>query len=502
MRTLISLDRVLGCVLLLGGLQACVAPPTDDDAADDDASASDDDSTAVDPVTLSGTVFALNSNTGEECSAVEYARVGGRIIVYVTSDGSDISSPLGKQVLTGPGAWSIDFEPPVGTVYVVAIADNGDTIITAADALREHASNPITPGTADLGDVDVTFEFDVPLVPGDPGYSPGGGGGGGGDDDSERTTISGEVVLVGLDEHAVMVVADSADFTQGPWDHDNLSSGPGEYSVAVANSRGSTSLLAYLDSDDNGMFEPSDTLGTPAANPYLLGLGDREGITIAIPTVGVVAPQPAGYTSIFGTVIYEDWSGGAIELYASAGSPAGLVYAHATLMAPGNFALRVPPNTANIVVWGIADHDGDTVLNPEVDDFDDQGPFSLGTLPLTDVQLDLHNAPRPGTIAGIVSWDQPIGVDDRLFVALFPTGNFAMAPTYVLVYDDPTGAQPFAFDTVPPGTWWVGTHLDVGGNNPTELGPEDPTANTYGGLQIQDGEDYLDVYLELAIFIP
>jgi hypothetical protein len=527
-----------GLALSLVALVSTGCPPIgDDDAADDDdASGDDDDSTATDPVTLSGTVTAISSRTGVACTEAEYNSVAGRIVVYVVGDPTDLSNPLGKQVLPGPGAWSIDFAPPVGTVYVIAVVDDGNTIITPSDMLREYPSNPVTPGTEDAPGLDVAFDLYIPPVPGDPNYSPppldSDGDGipdsvegcdvdldndglpncldldsdGDGIPDSEEgyegdydTMISGETVLVNVSPSPIMVTAWNGDFTQGPWTFDLLDQGPGAYSITLANYFGSTSLLAYLDSDGNGMFEPSDTLGTPASNPYLLGLGDRENVTIAIPTVGTVAPGPAAYTSIYGTVFYEDWAGGSIDVYASQGGPGGLVYAHAVLLSPGNFALRVPPNTPNIVVWGIADHNGDSILDPEVDDFDDQGPFSLGSLPLTGVDLDLHNEPRPGSIGGIVTWDQPIGPDDKLFVALFPTGNFAMAPSEVLIFEDPTGAQPFLFQDVPIGTWWVGTHLDVGGNNFTDLGPEDPTANTTAGMVIQDGEDYLNLVMELTI---
>jgi len=495
------LRRLLLLAALATLLTASECVPVDDDDAtsddddvadDDDDDATDDDDVVVGDTEICGEVIAVDRDTGLELEASDYAARAGGLIVYALPDGSDLSDVLGKSTMTGPGEYCITINGYVGPVDVVAVVDeDGNHFIDSHDTAREHAFNPLAAAGNPIGDVDVVVDL----------YDDSLNGGGGGDDDDNggcaSTLLSGNVVLDGLPEGTIAVSTNAADLSTGPWSFETQpASGP--FSVSECNWNGSTSLLGYLDNDANGYFEPSDPIGEANINPITLGIGDVSGATITIPSSDVDAPAPPAYVAITGTVTYPAFSTGDILVRATHVTTDGYLFSQVTLAAPGAFALLAPANQTGVLVWAVLDADGDGEADPAVDPSDSAGPLD-SDMGVSGINLELGPS-APGTVTGDITYSGPLNPGDVLHVALFNSADYTPAdgpPAGFAEVLNPAFPYTYSF-TVSSGTYWVGAYLDVGGDDPSSAGPEDPENQVGPVLLAPGGAEAADVAIPSA----
>ena len=547
--------RLLGLLALLFALAAtslvgCPLPEQDDDdtpADDDDATAADDDDATGDDddstepplpdVTLSGEVIAVDRDTGIALTTEQYEQTAGFILLYVLLDPSDLEAPLAKITMAEPSPWSITLPANFGSVYVLAIADDGDRIIGTSDMLREHTMNPRLVGTADMQDLDVIFD-----MPGDgsgwggPGWGGGGSGGGGdggggsggggdgggggsggggdggggsggggsggggsggggsggggsGGTNSTCTTIAGDANLFGLPDGEIAVTSNSVALTEGPWNYQILP-GPGEFSLCVANTRGATALLGIHDTDGNWMFEPSDERGEADANPIAVGGADLAGVQIDIPgatggATGSSFPTPFSYIDITGSVTHATYAGGDILVFASIGGPSGIQYYTATLAAPGPFSLRAPPNTNNVILWAVADENANGLYEFDVEPSAASPPFSTGAIALSGFQLDLVD-PLDNSISGAISYTGAVDPGDSLMMGLHDDPMGQGAPIATIEVLSPTFPVSYFFDELAAGPYYVTAFLDVGSDSGGAVSSSEPWA-MYGPVTLSGG---------------
>ena len=517
---------VLSLLLLGVDCEDCDDWNDDDDASDDDDvvpddddATDDDDVTPPEPFVVSGEVVALDRDTGVVLTLAEYNARSGGIIVYAVPDADDISVIHDKDTLIdGPG----DFEIPldvVGPFHMVAIADSDKNFfITDADILREYAFNPLAGAGQDIEDVVVYI--DIPMPQGDdddddddtgPGDDDDDGGPGDDDDDDDddtgpgddddawvcvNTVLAGEVTIFDLPEEMVGVSTNTVDLASGPLEWMTRDgSGPWDFLLPC---EGDRALLAYLDADANMFFEPSDPIGVAEGNPFVLGIGDVYNIQIDIPAQEEVEiPAPISYVPILGTVAYGGFTTGDILVHASYVTTDGYLFSMATLAAPGGFSIIAPGDTDNVLVWAVLDADGDGAYDLSSDPFDYHGPVNTGT-GLSGIFLDLGEVPL-GSISGTVTYPASVSAGDELHVGLFDTATYDPAsgpPLQSVVV--PAGGFPFAYDftDLEPDTYWVGAYLDLGGDDPTDAGPEDPEAQV-GPLLLAPGEDMTNIEVPL-----
>ncbi len=301
------------------------------------------------------------------------------------------------------------------------------------------------------------------------------------------TTFSGTVVLNGLVDAEIAITANNEDGTVGPIEFTFIPAA-GPWTLNVANNRPETHLLGYHDTDNNGLFEASDSLGEPVGNPFLLGVGDVPGLLVEIPSGSSAIPEPPIYVGVQGTVSMDDFPGGTIRLFASAGSTEGVVFSYATLSTPGPFALSAPIDAGTVLVWAVLDEESDGLWDLTLDPFDSHGPFSLPPSGIGGIALDL-GPPMPNAIGGSVYYSGAVAPEDILFVALFDNGNFAGQPTHVERVTAPVFPVSYMFTTVADGVWYPSVLLDIGGESEGGVtGPEDLSAIFGASVNVSGGE--------------
>ena len=445
----------------------------DDDIADDD----DDDSEPGD-LTLSGTVIAVDQDSGVELTSVEYSERGGPLIVYLTTDPANVSNPLAKFTMQEPGSWQTTMDGDGTEIFVVVIADsNNNRIIDQNDMLREYVNNPQTVLDEDLEGLDVIL--DLPSIGGGGDDDDNGGNGdddddngGNGDDDDDTngnggddddgdscTTIEGDTVLLEGVDGEIVITANSADLGVGPFDMVYLNSA-GPYTTCIQNSREYTSLVAIHDSDGNGFFEPSDAVGVALLNPIALGIGDISGVTIEIPAaVPITLPTPPAYVYLEGDVVYPGYTTGDITVYASVGAN---VYSSTTTPGLGGFSLRSPPNTDDVRVWAVVDQDGNGSPNPV---YEPSGQTFIDTLTF-DVQGLFINVEDPldNSISGTVTWGGLVSPGDSLQIALHDDPGGEGTPVESITITNPVFPQAYSVPALLDGTYYVTGYLDIGGD--------------------------------------
>ena len=483
---------LLGLGMLLTAAECIPVGDDDDDATgddddDDDAAGDDDDTVASTETTISGEVVAVDRATGLELLPSVYEARAGGLIVYALPDADDLSEIYGKATMTGPGEYSITVTGVIGPVDIVVVADEDNNhFIDSGDVARGYAFNPLAADGSDLEDVDLVID----LAP-----RPGGGGPGGGG--CPATEIAGTVVLDGLPDGAIGISTNNAALTAGPW-HETSTAGAGPYAIAECTDRGETALLGFLDQDGNGYFEPSDPLGGAAANPVQLGLGNVSGITITIPDDTIDAPAPPAYVGITGTVAYDSFTTGDILVNATHVTTDGYLFSQVTLAAPGAFSLLAPANQTGVLVWAVLDEDGDGEADPAVDASDAEGPLDSGN-GASGIALELGPA-APGSVSGTIDFAGAVSPGDTLHLAVFDTDNYEPSDGPPAAFEDVLNpAFPYAYDIsgLTSGTYWIGAYLDVGGDDPTEAGAEDPE-DQIGPVLLAPGtaEGSLDLLLE------
>jgi len=458
----------------------------DDDVADDDDAADDDDTVAASSTTVSGEVIAVDRATGLELDGETYSARAGGMIVYVLPDANDLSEIFGKETMTGPGEYSITITGYVGPVDVVVVADEDyNHFIDSGDVSRGYAFNPLAAAGSDLEDVDLVID----LAPHVGGGGPGGGG-------CDVTGISGTVVLDGLPDGAIGISTNNASLTAGPW-HQTTIGGAGPYAIAECTANHETAVLGFLDEDANGYFEPSDPLGGAAANPVQLGLGDVSGITITIPDDTIDAPAPPAYVSMTGTVSYPAFSTGDILVRATHITTDGYLFSQVTLAAPGAFALLAPANQTGVLVWAVLDEDGDGEADPTIAPSDAAGPMDSGS-GVSGLDLELGPAAL-GNLNGTITYAGGVAPGDVLHIAVFATAEYDPAdgpPVAFAEVLNPSFPYDYSMTSLPSGTYWVGSYLDVGGDDPSSAGEEDPEDQAGPVLLAPGSAETADLELE------
>ena len=475
------LRKLLIASLVLAFLTASECFPTDDDdvADDDDVVADDDDASDDDDFTppvdtlISGEVIAIDRDTNVELSRYQYNARAGGIILYVLPDAGNLGTIFAKVTMDGPGTYEVLLQDYVGPFDVVAVADEDKNhFIDSSDVAREFAYNPLAAAGAPIEEVNVYIDLLPPWSGGD-------------DDDDDNggcqvTELDGDVVIeeseVSNPGNSVAVTTNSASLAAGPWDW-TTRLGAGPWSIAECDWRGSTALRGYLDDDGNGYYEPADPIGAATGNPFVLGIGDVSGIQVPIPTAGLVdIPAPPTYVALTGTVTYGAFTTGDILVHATHVTTDGQLFSSAVLAAPGAFSVIAPANTADVLVWAVLDENGDGLFDVASDPFASVGPMDSGT-GVSGIQLDLGAAPS-ATISGVVLWDGPVAAIDVLRMGVFdtPTNDGGGPPSVLPIAEaNVTFPYEFSFSGVAPGTYWVGTYLDVGADSPDGAGDEDPS---------------------------
>ena len=454
----------------------------DDVSANDDDAADDDDSVVVEPITISGSVLAVDRETGVILSDEEFGDRATVIVIYVLPDPSDLSVVSAKVILEGPGDWELEIAGDAGPQHVLAIADfDRDYIIGPRDVLREYAFNPVTVNGGDLEGIDIILDV---------GTHSGGGPA------PDRLPIDGEIELVNLPEGNVVVATYDTDWW-GPIGPRTHLEGSGPFVHEVYVSPEVINLLGYHDTDVNGIFEPSDQVGGALANPVNTALPISGSLLIQIPSLDEVQyPQPTPYVAVTGTVEYEAFTTGDVLVYTSEGGPQGTVLFHQRLAAPGPFALRAPANTDGVVVWAVLDEDGDGLYDFVTDPHDIQSPIDIGTSAVTGIDLVLSVPPGFGAVSGTVNFAPGAEPGDILYIAL---DNESGEPTHLMVEPNPVFPYEYTLFGVPAGLVSIGSYLDIGGDGGEGPGPGDAVGASAGPATVLDGQTTTGVDVTLNI---
>ena len=467
------MTRWLRILLLLDAagllLPASQCFPTDDDDDsglpddDDDVVVDDDDSAVVEPVQVSGSVVAIHRDTGAVLEGAEYTAMAGVLVVYILADPDVLTETVQKVILNEPGDFTLEVPGDAETVYAVVICDwDWDSIISIRDVRREYAFNPILIQEGeDVEGVDLVIDIPVHT-----GGSPYGG---------TWTGISGPVNLVNVVDGPIRITANTGDYWGPIYGSTVALEQAGPYSTVVRDDLpdGITNLLGYLDKDGNGLFEFDDWIGEANANPIILGIGDVEGVQIDIPaTDALPIPVPSPYVSVVGSVVYGGFVGGDIHVFATVETLDGQVHDFDMMGAPGDFALRVPANAANILIWAVNDEDGDGDYTYATDPFGMHGPIDLGGESVTDVILTLVPGGASVSVSGTITYDGPVGPADMLCIGLTPD-PLSTSPEFSLNVTNPSFPYDYTVNDVEPGTWWVGAFLDVDGDSTSGPAPDE-----------------------------
>ena len=485
---------LLGLGSLLA-LPACPPPGGDDDDDsvgdddDDDSVGDDDDSTGPASILLSGEVVTRSRESGGILSLDEYQERSGLLVVYFLEDPTDISNVLWKATLDGPGTFQAVLDPNLGPVYATVIADcDGNSIIEDVDIRRDYPFNPLIGGISDISDI--TLEIDVP--DNCRGGDGGGGGGGGGGGDS--TTISGPITLVNLPDAPIAIAAANEDYSGVGWWR-ILEAGATEYSIDVPTSLGLTTILGYHESDGNGLFEPADYTGEATSNPIQLGIGDVSGVEVVIPSGEPLdLPGPSGPVTLSGMVEYANYAGGDILVFASAGDVNGQLLAAQTLAAPGAFSLDVPRNFSLMVLWAVADPEGDGAYSLNTDANDLLGPFDTDNEDEGGLELELQDVPsNVNSLGGTITLNASAGPNDRLVVALIDDFTPGAPPVSIQYFGNPGATTSYEFLGLASGEYGVSAFLDVdsdatAGPDAEEPGGGSPNVVLSGGTVITNND--------------
>jgi len=474
-------------------LVACSDSVTDD-VIDDiiDQVTDDDDSVAIGPTNISGRIIAVDRVTGIELPEEDYVARARKVIVYVLEDPTDLSNIIGKVTLDGPGEWRIEDIEHDGPIFAIAVVmQRWDVIVGSSDITRYHPFNPIHLNGGELTDIDITL--DIPQA-----WTGGDGGGGVDHSGTNSSHFLGTVVTSTLADQQIIVTCNGEGFSSGPW-HGVSLDGFGPFDLSCGDHHGtSTSILAYHDTDGNGLFEPSDAVGPADGNPYVLGLDSpTAGITIELPSAtSVPIPAPPPYQPIIGEVLFGDFNpSGDILVFASHATPEGPIFSGIVMDAPGAFGLVAPAGSPSVMVWAVFDAEGDGEYDISLDPFDSVGPADMNGGELAQVQLDLGGSSdsQLGSVGGLVLHNGPVGPDDVLYIALaseVPTPS--SSPDLSIVVSNPSFPVQYNFSDIETGTWWVTGYLDVGGDSPPATNPGGAAGDRIGMsdvILVAPGED-------------
>lgn len=487
----LSMGRLGGAVvaLLVGsmGIAGCTTgddgtPTVTPTATPDTATPTPNEPTPPAPVTMvtiSGTVSAVDRETGAPLDAATFAQRSGRIVVYALPDPSDLTHPLSKSTLDGPGFYSMEVPENSGELYMIAVADvDSDTVITGEDLLREAALSPVAVATTATENVDIVLDL-----------TPRGGGGGG---PLSYAPISGNVLYNGVGSEAVKiaVVAFRGDYSGRTWGKtERVSSG--DYNLSVAIYGDKAGIAGYADVDGNALYEPCDPAGL-AEDLVTLGTAGATGVDILIEGVGPSGlPRPIPYITLSGTVSGGDAYAGAPIVVSARAANSAAVVGSVTLAAPGNFSMRLPGNLGSVVVSAISDTNGDNVLDAALD-ANGSAATSVGTSSVGGVSITLVQPVYDTGLSGIVSYSGSVAGADRVVMALFDEGGPNGQDPMTTQVMDPIFPLEYSFLELEPGTYYVLGMLDVDGN---WLGGA-PGADDVVGAYTLNGSTLLQIIVE------
>ena len=482
-RHLLSLLVLLGAFLLLG---ADCPTDDDDDTAGDDDDAVDDDDTGDDddivaPVMISGTVLVVARETGAVLTGDELEARASLVVVYLLPDPADLANVAGKAVLEDPGPWSLEVPGDMGPLYAVAIADwDGDRIIASRDVLREYAFNPVQVGQSNITDIDLVLDVHEHI--------------GGGGDPPTIVDLPGSIDLVNVPNGAI-ALATFDETLHGPHGPRTHLPGAEDFVHPVWNHLGTVNVVGYLDADGNDVFEPSDHVGGATINPIVLGL-PLDGMTVQIPTVnGFPTPAPTSYVSVTGTVEYDSFITGDVLVFASNGGMDGEVWFQQTLAAPGPFALRAPGGTQDVVIWAVLDADGDGTFDLNLDAQAAAPAVTTTSSPVEGINLVLGPPPGQGTVTGQVTWAGSPVAGEQLYVGASSAANGP--PDYTFIEPNPVFPYDYVLAGVGPGIWYLSAYFDVGSDNNSGPGLEDPQGQYLDAVQVLDGDVIENIDIDL-----
>lgn len=447
--SIFALALSVGAALSLAG---CPPGPGDDDD-DDSASPTATSGATSSPteatptagiVAIQGTILAVDATGGEAVDNALYDLCYGPMAIYLLTDPTDVQNPLDKIILNEPGPFEFRVPGRTEGYYVSVVADtHHDNILGFRDVLVEYPRNPIGVDVVDVPNVDMTLR--LPLCNG--ACCTGGGGSG------TYSYYAGDVSLdSSIQVRPIMITANDTSY-MGPYSADLIYE-PGPYSMYLNEAYlDETSLMAILDKDNNGLFEPSDHIGVADENPLSVGGEARfEDIHISlgprsVQIDGSILPV---YVPVTGYITFTGADPEGLFYFAiSRDRPRGPIVSEGAAGGPDPFLLRAPQRTSNLWLWGVVDMNGDGVGDPATEPWGKTGPFSTTNEGVFGLELNLGGA-DPVTPSPIATPTEPPAQDTPTAAPPAPTAAPTDPPAGGTTPPDQATATPVT--TAPPAT--------------------------------------------------
>lgn len=457
------------------------------------ATPADPTATPLPPRTsISGTVTAVDRDSGVALDSATFSARSGKIVVYAVTDPADIRYPLGKATLTAPGFYSMEVPADSGPLFVVAVADiDADEIITSYDLQREALESPVSVGSDPIDEVDVVLDLVA---------RPTGGGDCGGAGLFAGNVLYDNPSASGVPIAVVGFRGDYSGRILGKQERE----GSGEFGVSVNVCTDTTALVAYADLDGNGLYEPCDPAGLAEENPYALSELGASNINILIEGVGPSGlPRPISYVTLSGSVAAHDaYAGTPIYLTAQVDGTS-TVLGSTLLSAPGNFTFRTPGGLGSVLVKAVTDSNGDGVLDPAFD-ANGSATVSVGSSSLGGIGIQLVQPVYDTGLAGSISYSGAVTPADQVVLALFDDPDMTNGPVRLQVFS-PLFPLVYSFLELDPGTYYLLGMLDVNGDSNGEgPGPQDvvgaftQNGSTLSPIDVQENAVTLDINFTLG----
>lgn len=454
-----TLMTSLAAALALGG---CTATPDE----------------AVAPVdSISGELRALFSVLTSEVTPDLWELYGSDIAVFALTDPDDLSSAVGSTTLDAPGDFTIDFAPTDAPLWLVAVLEDGDGVLSSTDQLWEYSGNPIVGGATDAA-----MDVDLALMAGD-------------DEDDEPIAFTLRGVWESTVPARLIVTTSWNDMTVTLGSQDVS---PGD-AIAIDLPDGPVlDVIAINDTNEDGLYGATDLGGLvtsfPPPSSDSLDLGP-----VVLPE-GVAAPavQPNPWVAVTGTVSGDDEP---VLIEARRFTATGRLWSRLELDEPGPFALRVPRSSTagtsgrdqdrQLWLHAFVDADGDATLDLQDEDQAGAGPFTVEEGGL-DLALQL-GPPGPriwGGITGTIEWDGTAAGEHVVVAVFLEDATWEGLCEYVRVYSDPVFPLTYSFPNLPSGRYQTGAMLTlpeviVDPMEATALGMRDEVLVLEAGVDLQ-----------------
>jgi hypothetical protein len=403
-------------------------------------------------VVISGSVGAAFSVVNGDLSPEVFSMFGEEIIVMALEDPTDLRSAVASTVLPTVGSFELAFETLADEVWIVAVADDGDGILTSQESRWEFHGNPVP--AASVAGLDLRVE--VPVI-----------GVGETNPDANWWTLQGEVtgeqtLYLSVGQRWRGMVA-------------SATVGPGEFELEVeADLDSSVAIVVGFDEDGDGLVALNDPAEetvsfTAPAFGSVIDIGSISAPLDALQPVD----QPGTWVEVSGSISGDRPVNVPVVVEARRFTSHGRLWASTTLE-PGtvDFTLRVPvsatvgetyrPQEREIWFQAFLDTDQDSELDVHDESHGGVGPIDIGEDGLTNLFLDIKENPTPlwGSVEGIIDWNGAVADDDQLLVALFrPDELWLGLCEYVDIFAGPEFGYEYSFPAVPPGFYIVGSSL-------------------------------------------